>query len=176
MDTALELMNRYKSEDTNSLENIDHSEKPNIVASLEDFTDDDRVMHFLLAAVCDEQEYDLARIEILKVFDVKCFRDLTVRRNLGRAIATVLRKSEEILVRNYAAMAAAQYMDLEEVSDTVAHILLDENEDFDLRWNAFAAIKSDGPSQRSIELLSRLRLEQEFEKSSERVLSEWNVH
>jgi hypothetical protein len=45
-------------------------------------------------------------------------------------------------VRNYAAMAAASYMDINEVFSRIEKILHNKHEDSNLRWNAFAAMKS----------------------------------
>jgi hypothetical protein len=64
-------MSEFKSEKTNELVNIDFSRKPAIISSLEEFADDKRVSDFYFSVAVDESEYDLARIEALKIWKSK---------------------------------------------------------------------------------------------------------
>ncbi len=175
MDAVMDLINQFKAEETNKLDKIDNSRKPTIISSLEDSVDDDRVAGFLLTVAADEIEYDLARIEAFKVFEIKDFTDSGVRSRIGRVIRDVLANSKVDDVRNYAAMAAASYMDIEGVFEQIERILQNKQENSDLRWNAFAAIKSIGASSRTIDSLRRLLVDDEFVQSATRVLSEWHA-
>ncbi len=175
MDAVMDLINEFKAEETNKLDDIDKSRKPNIISHLEDFVDDERVIAFLLSVAADESEYDLARIEAFKVLEIKDFADAAIRGRAGVVIREVLTSSKDDDVRNYAAMAAPGYMDIEGVFDQIERILQDKQEDSNLRWNAFAAIKSIGASPRSVESLRRLLVDDEFVQSATRVLSEWHA-
>jgi hypothetical protein len=75
----MDLIRQFKAEETSELGNIDTSRKPSIVSSLEQFTDDDRVVEFRLSVATNENEYDLARIEVFKVLEVKEFASSDVR-------------------------------------------------------------------------------------------------
>jgi hypothetical protein len=70
-------------------------------------------------------------------------------------------------------MAAGSYMDIEEVIRELERILQARAEDSDLRWNAFADIERIGSTPRSVDLLRRLLVDDEFKQSAARVLSEW---
>jgi len=86
MDLVMALINQFKAEETNKLDNIDKSGKPGVILSLENYADDERVIVFLLSVAADENEYDLARIEAFKVFEVKDFDDLAARTRIGHII------------------------------------------------------------------------------------------
>src|SRR5213596_1527402 len=107
MDPIMNFINQFRAEETSRLDTLDKSRKPGLVLALEDCTDDERVIDFFLSVGSDESEYDLARIEVFKVFEVKEFADPDVRRRVGRMIREVLSHSHDDDVRNYAAMAAA---------------------------------------------------------------------
>jgi hypothetical protein len=173
MDAVTSLIGEFKAEESRKLTKVDPSRKPDIILALEDFADDARVVEFLLSVASDESEYDLARIEVLKLFEVKDFGDPVVRTRIGRAIARVLSTTRDDDVRNYAAMAAGSYLDAEGVFEEVERILHDDGADGDLRWNAFAAMKTGGPSARSISSLQRLLEDQDFKQSASQILSRW---
>src|ERR1700728_2857336 len=129
MDTVMNLISQFKDERTDRLENIDKSKKPRILTDLEEFADDPRVADFLLAIASDETEYDLARIEAFKIFEVKDFADRGVHNRVGRVIRNVLSASNDNDVRNYAAIAASNYMDIEGVAEEIDRLLHDDHED-----------------------------------------------
>lgn len=175
MSSATDLISRFKAEDTRSLEDIDKSRKPQIITDLEEFADDETVVDFLLSIASDENEFDLARIEAFKVFEIKEYESQEVRKRIATVIREVLLKSHDDQVLNYAAMAAASYMDNSEVVSEIERIVLDSKKDSDLRWNAFAAVKLNGPTPQLADTLRTLMADEEFKVSAERVLSEWNV-
>jgi hypothetical protein len=73
-------------------------------------------------------------------------------------------------------MAAASYMDNSDVASEIEGILHDSEKESDLRWNAFAAVKLNGPTPRLVRTLRTLMADEEFRVSAERVLSEWKVN
>lgn len=175
MDAIAILIARYQAEDTNSLNDMDTSEKPNIISALEDYANDDRVVAFLLAITGDEKEFDLARIEALKVLGVQGYSSQEIRNRVGSVLEHVLLYSADGDVRIYAALAAASYLDIDAVFQAIDRILRNNDEESNLRWSAFAAIKRDGRSSRAVNLLRHLLADPEFKQSAERVLSELNV-
>ncbi len=175
MDAVDELIARFKSEDTNRLENIDHSDKRDIVVALEDHASEQRVINFFLSVASDRSEYDLGRIGIFKVLKLIKLADPEIRNRVGRVIQDVLLHDKDDDVRDYAAMAAARYMDVEGVDQVIERVLEDPQSRSTLRWNAFAAIESNGRSPKSLESLRRLLTDEAFKQSAARVLSEWNA-
>src|ERR1051326_2772851 len=102
MDTINRLIEEYKTEETSTLDKIDSSKKPGLVLALEDYIEDKRVRDFFFSVALNEQEYDLARIEVLKILEVKDFSNPEVCEKAADVIRSVLSKSEDEGVRNYA--------------------------------------------------------------------------
>ncbi len=112
---------------------------------------------------------------MFKVLEIKDFADSDVRRRVGGVIRDVLSQSKDDDVRNYAAMAAASCIDTEGVFEEIDRILHNKLEPSNLRWNAFATVKANVKSPRSVDSLRRLLADDEFKQSAGRLLSEWNV-
>lgn len=134
------------------------------------------MIDFFLHVAADENEYDLARIEVFRIFAIADFEDPDIRNRVGSVIQRILANSKDDDVRDYAAMAAAAYTDIDGVLSEIERILENKQDDSNLRWNAFAAIKSAGGSPRTADCLRRLLFEAEFAQSARRVLSEWDLH
>src|SRR5438477_401869 len=78
-------------------------DKLRAVEELSDVLDNVRSIKFLLQIVASPDQYDLARVEILKVLAVETPPAAINRRRCAAAIATVLRRSsDDELVRQYA--------------------------------------------------------------------------
>lgn len=166
-------MNDFRAEKTENLANCDESKKPGIIRKLEEFIGDASVVEFLLTVAADEREYDLARIEVFKVLEVNDFEQ-NFRNKIGQILSRVLQESNELLVKNYAAMAGSSYMDIDEVSEVVLRILQDPSTDSYLRWNAFAAVKANGCSEKFATVLRSLLHDAQFSHSALSVLQQWN--
>ncbi|MBT8225836.1 MAG: hypothetical protein KJO75_10105, partial [Dactylosporangium sp.] len=83
--------------------------KVDVVVELEDHLDDPRVLAFFLSVVADPGEYDLARIECIKILRLWPPSTATDRQRAGQVIAAVLCADDDYLVRQYAAMALGPY-------------------------------------------------------------------
>jgi hypothetical protein len=175
MDEITRLIAWFSSEDTGNLDDSDKSIKPGVIRLIEDHAADPRVLDFLLRVASDRDEFDLARIEALKVLELREHRG----DEEGHRVAPVLRKMLEgdpdDGVRQYAAMAAATCMSQDDLVDAIATTAFDEDEDINLRWNAFAAIKQLGPTPRGIDLLRAASESPTFRTSALRILREWGV-
>lgn len=175
MSSATDLISRFKAEEAGLLKGIDKSRKPQIIVDLEEFADDETVVDFLLSIASDEDEFDLARIEAFKIFEIKEYESQKIRQRIATVIREVLLKSHDDQVLNFAAIAAASYMDDSEVVSEIERIVLDSKKDSVLRWNAFAAVKLCGRTPQLDDALRALTADEEFKVSAERVLSEWKV-
>lgn len=175
MDQIDTLLEQYAREGNSRIPNPDFSKKPGIISALGESASDPRVVRFLASVATDEKEYDLARIEALKVFQVEKWNDPQARGRIVKAVRDVLTNCRDVEVRNYAAMAAAEYGDIPEIYIALATILKDGKEESNLRWNTFAAIERLGSSPPSIELLRSLFSDSEFKDPAIRVLRDWKA-
>lgn len=176
MSRVADLICQFQSEDTHALEDMDKSRKPDIVRELWPFAEDGVVIDFLISVASNEDEFDLARVMAFRVFENKQYRMQSDRTRIAQMIYTVLnRNKEDYLVLQYAALAAAYYMDHVQLKREVDRIMHDKEEECDLRWNAFAAVTRNPSTPQSVDSLRRLLADEEFSKSAARVLSEWGV-
>jgi len=173
MDKIDELISRFKRENTRSLENIKKSQKTNLIRELEPYIDDPRVIDLFLAIAKDEKEYDLARIEVLKIFEIADKLSGDNRNRVAESIRIVMLTSIDDLVRSYAGMAGASYMDFDGVARLMEQIVQDAKAPEDLRYSAFGAIRRAGPSTTRIQVLRALLGDEAFKKSAARVLGGW---
>src|SRR5581483_143194 len=160
------LIASFRSEDTNSLSNPDtDSVKDRVISDLEEYSSDSRVLAFYLEVAANRHEYDLARIEVLKVLHVRPTTDEAERTQIGKVIADILLGDTDDEVRNYAAIAATSYMTAPGVADAVEQVLRDAQADPNLRANAFAAFESTGPIPRSVQAIRAVSQDTQFHQS-----------
>lgn len=175
MDEIGRLIARFRSEDTGRLADPDKSIKPNVIEALEEHAADARALNFLLHVAADRQAFDLARIEALKVLELREAWNDEERSRIAVVLREVLVDDPDDDVRQYAAMAAASYMSDGRLAEAVVARVFDEGEDRNLRWNAFAAIKQLGPTLQGIELLRRASETPEFRTLALLVLRDWGI-
>ena len=115
------------------------SKKPEILQEIE-FEDIPGKWALLHSVIADKDEYDLARIQALKILeiagvpeeDVPSFCDL---------LGTVIKTDKDCDVKNYAVIASKNFVnDSDELKELIIKILLDANEDIDIRHNAYRAV------------------------------------
>ena len=175
MSRIADLIHQFRSEDVR-LEENDKSRKPKIVEELDKFADDEIVIDFLLSIASDEAEFDLARIVAFRIFEYRQYTLQSVRTRIAEMINIVLNRDEDdYLVLQYAASAAANYMDNIKLEDTINRILHDKEKESILRGNAFFAVTCHPSTPRSSDSHSRLLADEQFSESAPRVHTEWNV-
>ncbi len=174
MDEVELLIRQFKEERTESLADIDDSRKASIIEKLEGRADE-RVLKFFLEVLSDENEYDLARIEVLKILELKERGDEARDEEIGQLIKQILLADPDDDVRTYAALAASNYLDVDGMLEAVVKILFDTAEDMNIRWNAFATIKKLGPKPQAIEIMTKAMQEPAFQKSAFRILEDWKT-
>jgi HEAT repeat protein len=149
-------------------------EKIEIVRQLEDI-DEPEATHFLSAIAADAAEYDLARIEAIKILELRSFAEVDDRAAVGRALLRVLEDDEDDQVRAYAARALANFTAIPGVLASVGALVQDHDEDEDVRHNAFFAIERSSPTEEAIDLLTNLLTSDDFKEGAARVLAKWNA-
>lgn len=117
------------------------SRKREIIAALDDWVGDAAVVELFAGVLANENEYDLARIEICKIF--RAYREPAAagRSRYVPALVKVLRGGAETLVRQWAAIGAVAFVEDPEMMEEVTLRLLDQCEDEDVRHNCLEAIE-----------------------------------
>jgi hypothetical protein len=132
------------------------SEKCKIVEQMEGHLAAPEVLGFFLELIGDTSEYDLARIDALKILGLWEAPDLQTRHRIGLRLAEVLRSEEDVLVQQWAGIAAEWYADIPEVFTAVSAVLTDQGADLDVRHNCLAAVKRLGDSEVAVNVLRLL--------------------
>ena len=172
MDEVGHLIAQFRAEDITQVR--DSSNKIALLRQLEQhYGDDQRVLPFLLEVLSDTQEYDLARIEALKFFELKEEEDEDIGRQVGQAIKHILAHDPDDEVRNYAAMAASSYVGVNGIVGELEKVIFNPEEDVNIRWSAFAAIEEMGPTNQSKRIMVKALQDEEFKEYTARVLDIW---
>lgn len=175
MDIIKELIMNYLSEETQKLDDPDRSKKPAIIKSLEEYASDVSVLAFMLQVASDRTELDLARIEALKVLEIR--RPIAQREHerIAAVLKEILQSDKDDDVRSYAAIAAASYMAEKSLREEVTRVLGNKEEDRNLRWNAFTAIERMGRTAETVEIMRIIGEDPEFLDSARRILASWHL-
>jgi hypothetical protein len=146
--------------------------KVEIVLELEDRLDDPRALDLFAAVIADPAEYDLARIECIKILQLEPPAGVEDRRRIGRIIAAVLDPDDDYLVRQYAAMSLGPYAQDPVVFEAITTAATGDD-DIDVRHNAFESVLEAGQDDRTIALLNQLTDDPELGQAATRTLQEW---
>jgi hypothetical protein len=145
--------------------------KTRIVQELEEHLADDRVLSFFLAAVADRNEYDLARVDILKILELWDPPTDELRSQVGQLLARLLPQEEDVLVQQWMGIAAGNFVGVPERFDAVAGLLADHDVDLAVRHNCLSAIERLRGSEKARETLRRLANDDEMGDSIRRILA-----
>jgi len=146
--------------------------KVEIVLELEDHLTDPRALDLFATVIADPAEYDLARIECVKILHLRPPAGAEDRQRIGRIIAAVLDPEDDYLVRQYAAMSLGPYAQDPVVFDAIATAVTGDD-DVDVRHNALESVLEAGPDDRTRALLQQLTDDPELGKAATRTLREW---
>lgn len=145
--------------------------KCRIVEELEDHLDDDRVLTFFLDIIDDGTEHDLARVEALKILQLWDPPSDTVRDRVGQRLARVLTSEEDVLVQQWEAIAAKNFIETPEVLAAVTTLLADPRADLAVRHSCLTAVQFLRAKQ-TASILRPLIQDKELGVSVRRILSE----
>jgi hypothetical protein len=147
--------------------------KAAIIDALEDWLADERVVAFYLKVVADQSEFDMARIAALKILRWNPPSGEAHQR-VGRLLAATLPIEPDVLVQQWAAIAAEYYVDVPELFATLAALVADQQVDLDVRHNCLAAIKRQRGSDQATAILQQLADDAELGISARRTLVDWD--
>lgn len=116
----------------------DDDDKVELINSL-NFDDYEDKWDLILEVIEDKNEYDLVRIEALKVIEIIDVPEIILNK-LCKLIFKLLKNEEDYDVRNYAFIASRNLInDSEEIKNLISEIVLSK-EDIDIRHNAYSAV------------------------------------
>ncbi|UOG77389.1 HEAT repeat domain-containing protein (plasmid) [Hymenobacter tibetensis] len=138
------------------------SDRVQIIRELE-FVEDEGKWPFLINIMINESADDLERIEVLRIIEVTEPPQIYVNRVISN-IYNIIIKEGDCNLRNYAVIALKNFKD-EKLLNLAKDILLNEDEDLDMRWNAFDALKNLKCGNLFNEIVEKLRNDKEFGKA-----------
>jgi hypothetical protein len=110
--------------------------KTSALEALEAFLPDGRVVDFFLGIVADPTEYDMARLRLLKLFEINPAPE--ERQRIGECVAAALPGEPDWTVRCWLGRAVAAYSDIPAARAMAIARALDPAEDEDVRHNCLA--------------------------------------
>lgn len=136
-----------------------------------EFDEGDKKWQFLDSVIKDENDYDLARIEALKIIEIyeipKLDKDV-----LATTLESVILNTNDDDVKDYAVDSTPNFIEYDNIFQLVKKILLDENSDIDLRYSSLAAIEKIKDIKMKNEILTKLLDDKDMHKTAKRMLSE----
>jgi HEAT repeats len=167
-DTA-RLIEEYRD---SSRDQPESPEKIEILRQLE-ASSDREVTIFLAEVAVRSDEYDLARIEALKILESRGIALDAERIEVTRALQRILADEEDDEVRSYAARTMANFVSAPGARRLLGRYVLDHDEDEDVRHNAFFALERGGPDPDTRDILKRCLADPELRAAAQRVLHQW---
>lgn len=137
-----------------------------------EFEDVPEKWQLIHSVVADTGEYDLARIEALKILEIADIPDAE-QLSFGALLVTVIATDQDDDVKNYAVMASRNFVnDNDALKELIITVVADPNEDIDIRHNALRAVMAlwDLPRRRVV--LESLLADEELGRHARRELAE----
>lgn len=121
--------------------------------------------------VRDEQDYYLARIEVLKILAIYKV-PLVFRGILAHSLYTVLMTSSDDEVREYAILSTVNFMSYSFIVDYVKEAVVDKTQEVNYRYGAFDSLVRSSEVKGKRDILQSLLSDELLGTSAERVLKE----
>jgi len=137
-------------------------------------SNDHRVLPFFLEVLQNEMANYLVRIQILKALRSGS-HSAEDHFRIGQAVQQVLMFNEDNDVRIYAAETSARYLDVLDTQQIAQRIVLDQEDDEDVRIGVFTALEKLGPTRQTIDLMRELLSDDILAKYAQRVLNDWST-
>lgn len=119
----------------------------------------------------DEEDYDLARIEVLRILEVTEI-PLSYQQKLSSSLAKVIETTSDEDVLTYAVICASVFITNPTIERLVIAVLLDISQDENIRYCAFDVILKIEDKEKRNNLLEQLIEDVLFTKSVKRLLAE----
>lgn len=136
-----------------------------------EFEDEPSKWELLDHIIQDEEDYDLARIEALKILEIAEIPG-HIKDKIMKTLIGVIENTEDYDVKNYATSAIVNFVEYSQIRAAAENLVLNIDEDIDIRYNAFDVIKKISDIDERNEILKKLLNDTDFQKSAQRVLTE----
>jgi HEAT repeat protein len=137
-----------------------------------EYLGDSRIVAFLIQVLADGREIRDVRIHALK-----SLRDgyLTPedRPRVAATMRQVLTDGSALELRLHAALALAEFSDVDGIQAALGGLALDHDEPIDLRYGAFTSLEKAGLNVKSIALLEQLAADKVLGPCARNALSSW---
>lgn len=128
-------------------------------------------IEFLVNIAKDENEYDLARVEAIKILGLlKSSNDYIKKNQIAKTLISLAKDDNDDDVRNYALQSLSFFRDLDFIPQEIGSILLDQNEYILVREAAYSVIASQKNNPESKTILKQLIEDPFFNLSASRDL------
>jgi HEAT repeat protein len=94
---------------------------------------------------------------------------------VARAIIQILEDGSNPDLRLHAALALAEFTDVEAVAHVLGSLALEVTEPLDLRYSAFTSLERAGPTPECVALLRQLVADETLGRSARSLLSMWQL-
>jgi hypothetical protein len=99
-------------------------------------------LEFVTSTLGNPSEYDLARVELCKALRVYEPASAAISHACATALLAALRDPEDELVRQWAALALANFVAVDGVAPELVARVVDPTEDIDVRHNSLGALRA----------------------------------
>ena len=143
--------------------NSSDSRKLEILQEIE-FEDYPEKWELVKRVIADKAEYDLARLEALKILEIAALPNEEIVL-ICELLVSIINTDEDYDVKNYAVIAAKNFVnDSGPLKTLIIKIVLDPEEDIDIRHNAYDAVQAffDLPGRKAV--LEKLTTDKDFSR------------
>jgi two-component sensor histidine kinase len=171
MDELQRLVNLYRARSSTSAKS-----KLDVLMDLERVRDP-RVAPFLVELLQNRDENIDVRMHVLR--QLRTGTGLLVpsdRPAVAQAMMAILADRSIEQLRLPAALALGDFTDIDGVLSSLSRVALADDESIDLRYTAFTAIESAGPTAESIAELRQIARDETLGNTARSVLSAWHVN
>lgn len=135
-------------------EKLDNWGKVEFLTQLE-FQDNEEKWNLLSQIILDSKEYDLARIEALKILEVASI-PTKYKDTLARCICSLIKNEKDYDIKNYAGIAAVNFIEYSCIQNICIQGLLDCSEDIDLRYNYLTVLLKMNDKKKVRDVLEKM--------------------
>lgn len=149
---------------------LDDDDKVELINSL-NFENYEDKWDLILEVISDKNEYDLARIEALKIIEIEEIPKNVIK-NLCDVVFNLCLNENDYDVRNYAYISCRNLINYSiDIKNLMTETVMSEQEDIDIRHNAYSAILKIRSSVEKNNILHMLLNDDIFSKFAKKDLS-----
>jgi hypothetical protein len=135
---------------------------------------DPRIVPFLIHVLADPLQPTEVRVHIVK--RLRNGRLTSVeRQSVVNALQPLLTSPTGMTLRLQAALALAEFSDIDGVTLALGELALDEGEPLDLRYSAFTSLQRAGATSECVRVLRRLSRDDALGQSARAMLAVWKL-